>query len=207
MPRFGENIIDLDSKAYHMQTEQANLERLHDRLVEVLEEFRHQQSMVTPYLPERLLGGKAAGVEGFTLGLPSDMTTDEREEYGATKITFQEGNIWTSCMYNLVNALQNTCHKLKILCLFKLKSISTEDMQTRTGRSIQNVIEICNCQLAMYDHNRQLLVHLCAIKDDSQLPLLTVKDTECKNVMRKPKSRGFQAARWGSVGSGAYYAG
>ncbi|KAK1216202.1 hypothetical protein PQX77_021181, partial [Marasmius sp. AFHP31] len=88
-----ENIIVLDSKAYHTQTKQANLKRLRNRLVEVLEEFQHRQSMVMPRLPERFLGGKAAGVEGFTLGLPSNMTSDEREEYGATKLAFQEGNI------------------------------------------------------------------------------------------------------------------
>ncbi|KAK1234582.1 hypothetical protein PQX77_002216 [Marasmius sp. AFHP31] len=89
--------------------------------------------MVTPRLPERFLGGKAAGVEGFTLGLPSNMTTDEQEEYGATKLTFQEGNIWTSRAYDLVNALQNLFGDFKVTLGQTLPSNKEQHQVLATG--------------------------------------------------------------------------
>ncbi|KAK1235929.1 hypothetical protein PQX77_000828 [Marasmius sp. AFHP31] len=185
-----ERILNSKQKPHPTQTEINTLTELRSQLIEVLNDFRERQSIVTPRLPDRFKSGQSEDVEGFILGVPSDMTDEERTSYGATQLGDQEATLRTSHAYDTINAIQSTCRKLEILLLYKNENVSTEDMRTRTGKSIQSTMDVRARQLAIYNKNRDLLIRFKKIAqgvsdDDSELPPLSAEDTKRKDISQK----------------------
>ncbi|KAL0058723.1 hypothetical protein AAF712_014576 [Marasmius tenuissimus] len=137
-----EQIIVLKQKPHLTQMETTTIEDLQNRLVEVLNDFHKRQTIVTPCLPDHFKEGQSEDVEGFILGLPSDMTNEECSSYGTTQLGDQEGTLRTSHAYDTVNAIQSTCRKLEILFVYKEFNVLTDAMRTRMGKSIKNMVDI-----------------------------------------------------------------
>ncbi|KAL0563058.1 hypothetical protein V5O48_019020, partial [Marasmius crinis-equi] len=185
-----EKIAIFEGKTYLPAAEVKTLEGLRARLELVIEAFRERQSVITPRLPERFTAeDKDESVAGLNLGLPSDMTKDERIAYGAAQLAIQEVTLRTSHAYEIISLLQSTSRKMEILLLYKDQNVSTEKMRTRFGSSIQGVIDTRSRLLAIYNHNRRALVKLGAIQeDDLDIPTLSAEDTERKDVSRKRRA-------------------
>ncbi|KAL0564926.1 hypothetical protein V5O48_017109 [Marasmius crinis-equi] len=184
-----ERIAILEEKIYLPPVEVKALEGFRERLEQVLVDFRERQNVITPRLPSRFSEGKIEGVEGFTLGLPSDMTTEERLAYGTAQLAIQEGSLHRSHAHDTINMLQSTSRKIETLVLYKDQNVSMEKMRTRFGKSFQGVLDMRARLLAVYNHNRQMLVNLKEINEDDQdLPPLSPKDTERKDHNRKRRT-------------------
>ncbi|KAK1216119.1 hypothetical protein PQX77_021265 [Marasmius sp. AFHP31] len=192
-----ERITILSGKSHLTETEGHELNSLHTRLDQVLEQFRQRRCIITPRLPERF---SAASSESFVLGLPSAMTADERTAYDFVQLAEQEASLRKSHAYDTVNALHSTCQKLEALVAYKKQNVTTDAMRTRMGKSIDGVIDICTRQLAIYNHNRHMLLELKAIdEDDLQLPPLSIADTGRKDINHKRRigdSKRREGALW-----------
>ncbi|KAL0569419.1 hypothetical protein V5O48_012546 [Marasmius crinis-equi] len=184
-----ERITILKGKGYLPAAEAKTLEDLQGRLSTILKQFRERQNVIMPCLPERFSEGRTDGIEGFTLGLPSDMTANEREKFGVASMAHQEGSLRRSHSYHTISALQSTCSKLKTLTLYKDHNVSTEKMRTHFGRSMQTVLDACTRLLSIYNHDRDALIALGVIgEDDMDQPQMTIEDTERKNINRKHRT-------------------
>ncbi|KAL0062922.1 hypothetical protein AAF712_010184 [Marasmius tenuissimus] len=184
-----ELIAVLTGKSHLTQTETTTLENLRSRMLRDLEEFRRRQALMTPRLPDRFSEGSCDSVEGSTLGLPSEMTREERLAYGAGHIAAQEVEIRKSHAHGIVESLQSTCRRIEVLNLYKEQNVSTDSMRTRTGKSIDTVVDARNQQLALYNHSRRMLIELDAIRnDDSEFPPLSGEDTTRKDVYHKRRT-------------------
>ncbi|KAL0569928.1 hypothetical protein V5O48_012031 [Marasmius crinis-equi] len=184
-----EKIAIFEDKTYLPEAETKTLEGLRARLELVIEAFRERQGVVTPRLPERFTVEVEDESVGFILGLPSDMTRDERVAYGAAQLATQEATLRTSHAHETINTLQSTSRKIEILMLYKDQNVSTEDMRTRFGKTMQGVLDTRSRLLSVYNHDRQALVRLNAIDEDNQeMPTLSPEDTERKDVNRKRRT-------------------
>ncbi|KAL0574852.1 hypothetical protein V5O48_007125 [Marasmius crinis-equi] len=185
-----QKIAIFEDKTYLPEGELKILEGLRARLDLVIEAFCERQMVVTPCLPECFTAGvQDESVTGLTLGLPSDMTQDERVAYGGVQLATQEATLRTSHAYETVNTLHSTCRKIEILVLYKDQNVSTENMRTRFGKTMQGVLDARSRLLAVYNHDCQALVALNAInEDDPEMPKLSPEDTEQKDVNRKQRT-------------------
>ncbi|KAL0564850.1 hypothetical protein V5O48_017186 [Marasmius crinis-equi] len=185
-----ERITVLQAKSYLTETEVKSLEGLRTRLEHAIVDFRERQNVITPRLPERFGKGMTNKItdemDAFVLGLPSEMTEEERVTHGTTQLAIQEASLRTSHAYDTVNALQSTCRKIEVLVLYKDQNVSTEKMRTRMGTSIQNVLDVRARQLAVYNYNRRMLMELKG--EDCDLPVLSVEDTERKDIDHKRRA-------------------
>ena len=132
---YRERITFLAEKSHLTQTETAGLEGLCETLVWTIKEFRQHQCVITPRLPDRFKKGQSADLEGFVLGLPSEST-----DFSVTELGAQEATIHMSHASDIIDVLHNTCRKLETLLLYKDQNVSTEDMCTRQGKNIQNMV-------------------------------------------------------------------
>ncbi|KAK1221339.1 hypothetical protein PQX77_015860 [Marasmius sp. AFHP31] len=128
------------------------------------------------------------------------MTADERTAYDFVQLAEQEASLRKSHAYDTVNALHSTCQKLEALVAYKKQNVTTDTMRTRMGKSIDGVIDIRTRQLAIYNHNRHMLLELKAIdEDDLQLPPLSIADTGRKDINHKRRigdSKRREGALW-----------
>ncbi|KAL0058817.1 hypothetical protein AAF712_014485 [Marasmius tenuissimus] len=181
-----ELIAVLTGKSHLTQTETTTLENLRSRMLWDLEEFRRRQALMTPRLPDHFSEGSCDSVEGSKLRLPSKMTREERLAYSAGHIAAQEVKICKSHAHGIVELLQSTCRRIEVLNLYKEQNVSTDSMRTRTGKSIDTVVDARNQQLALYNHSHRMLIELDAIRNDNlEFPPLSGEDTTCKDVYHK----------------------
>ncbi|KAJ3833393.1 hypothetical protein F5878DRAFT_699884 [Lentinula raphanica] len=159
---------------------------LRERLTAVLDEFRVLQAVVTPGLPPRLLAEScSADQDMFKLGLPSDLTPEERIKYDLSAVAEQECRLRESQITATILSLKHTCNRLLSLQTQRERNVDTEKQRTRAGKGILRIMVTRDVEIAAYNEYRRALISL-GVKDAGKIyPPLTAADTFKKDTHGK----------------------
>lgn len=173
---------------FYTERDELHIEELRDRLTQVLKEFRMHQAVVMADLPPELFAHNLSdrGPEDFSLGLPSNLSVNERCKYGLAALADQEVRLREAQLHSTISSLKHTVNRLLSLLNYKDKNVDSEKLRTRTGKSIMKAIIARDIGIVAYNEYRQALISLQALKDSSSMyPHLAASDTFKKDVNHK----------------------
>ncbi|KAJ3710096.1 hypothetical protein C8R42DRAFT_648974 [Lentinula raphanica] len=140
------------------------------------------------------------GPEDFCLGLPSDLTAEQRESYTLHTLAQQEARLRESQLQSTIASLKHTVSRLLSFLYYKSRNVDTEKLRTRTGKSIMKALVTRDILLAAYNEYRHSLIQLGALDDCSSIyPHLSPSDTFKKDPNHKRRvgdSRRCEGLLW-----------
>ncbi|KAJ7027283.1 hypothetical protein C8F04DRAFT_1267195 [Mycena alexandri] len=182
------------------------LDALREQLEKSIVEWRKTQRALTPEIETHLNAQAACLVEKELLGLPSELTEEERAKFGVLHLRAAEMQLRQGAMYDALATVKLVTKSLQSLPDRKKKNDSGVYKNTISQKQINDTERRRDLHIARYMAARKALLKLTHASElsttEADFPTLEVKDTVMKSRTLK-RQLGDSATIEGRIHSGA----